>query len=266
MNFSLGFITTAEIPSKEFGWILSVLASILICIIVYEVTGVVSSILYKGYAKLDSAHKLEWNNRGISTFHALFVAVASVYILIVSDLFKEGSKNDLITYRRSILSDTALGISLGYFVSDLAMILWKFPALGGMEYVLHHGLSMFSIIQSLVIGQAQFYVLMVLFTETTTPFVNLRWYLDIAGQKKSKMYTCNGIALFLGWLAARILWFVFFFHHLFSHFDQVQKMHPLCFYSILIIPPVLTVMNVFWFWKITKGIIKTLTKAKHIDS
>lgn len=105
---------------------------------VYEVTGVVSSILYKGYAKLDSAHKLEWNNRwlflrlcytflvfttdlqclimvallsrGISTFHALFVAVASVYILIVSDLFKEGSKNDLITYRRSILSDTALGV------------------------------------------------------------------------------------------------------------------------------------------------------------
>ena len=49
-------------------------------------------------------------SRGISTFHALFVAVASVYILIVSDLFKEGSKNDLITYRRSILSDTALGV------------------------------------------------------------------------------------------------------------------------------------------------------------
>lgn len=26
-------------------------------------------------------------------------------------------------------------ISLGYFVSDLAMILWNYPALGGMEYV-----------------------------------------------------------------------------------------------------------------------------------
>ena len=26
-------------------------------------------------------------------------------------------------------------ISFGYFLSDLAMILWNFPALGGMEYV-----------------------------------------------------------------------------------------------------------------------------------
>lgn len=258
MNFEVGFIRT-----NEFGWLFSILASIVMCKIIYEVTRVVSISLFKGYMKLNEAQKLEWNNRGISTLHALFVAVASVYILIISDLFKEGPENELITHRTSIMSDTALGISLGYFVSDLAMILWNYPALGGMEYVLHHGLSMFSIIQSLLIGQGQFYVLMVLFTETTTPFVNLRWYLDTAGQKSSKLYTCNGIAMFLGWLVARILWFVFFFYHMNSHFDQVQKMHPVCFYGILIIPPVLTVMNLYWFWKITRGIIRTLTKAKH---
>ncbi|GMP90037.1 hypothetical protein CsSME_00041352 [Camellia sinensis var. sinensis] len=66
--------------------------------------------------------------------------------------------------------------------------------------VLHHGLSMFSIFLSLVHGQGQFYILMVLFTESTTPFVNLRWYLDVAGQKNSKLYVCNGVALFFGWL------------------------------------------------------------------
>ncbi|GMP90036.1 hypothetical protein CsSME_00041352 [Camellia sinensis var. sinensis] len=91
-------------------------------------------------------------------------------------------------------------ISIGYFLSDLAMILWNYPALGGMVYVLHHGLSMFSIFLSLVHGQGQFYILMVLFTESTTPFVNLRWYLDVAGQKNSKLYVCNGVALFFGWL------------------------------------------------------------------
>jgi len=26
-------------------------------------------------------------------------------------------------------------ISIGYFLTDLAMILWNFPALGGLEYV-----------------------------------------------------------------------------------------------------------------------------------
>ncbi|KAL1826216.1 hypothetical protein DCAR_0314415 [Daucus carota subsp. sativus] len=262
MNFPLGFNNSTSdygTPTKEF----SVLAAIVCCKIVYQATGVVSLSLFKGYAKLNSAQKLEWNNRGFSTFHAFFVALASSYILLVSDLFKDTSEDVPMTFRTSTLSDTTLGISFGYFLSDLAMILWNFPALGGMEYVLHHGLSMFSIIQSLVSGQAQFYILMVLFTEATTPFVNLRWYLDVAGKKNSKLYTCNGIALFLGWLGARILWFLFFFYHMFNHFDQVQKVYPLGFYSMLSIPPVLAMMNVFWFWKITKGMIKTLTKARH---
>ncbi|GKA58072.1 DNA polymerase epsilon catalytic subunit A-like protein [Tanacetum coccineum] len=46
--------------------------------------------------------------------------------------------------------------------------------------ILHHGLSMFAIMQSLLSGEAKYYIFMVLFTEITTPFVNLRWYLDVA--------------------------------------------------------------------------------------
>ncbi|CAA2954946.1 transmembrane 56-B-like [Olea europaea subsp. europaea] len=143
------------------------------------------------------------------------------------------------------------------------MIIYNFPALGGMEYVLHHGLSMFSIIQSLLSGQALIYILMVLFSESTTPFVNLRWYLDVAGQKLSKLYIFNGVALFLGWLVARILLFVYFFYHMFIHFDQVKEVYPLGFYSLLTVSPVLSLMNIFWFWKIAKGLVKTLKKAGH---
>lgn len=29
----------------------------------------------------------------------------------------------------------ALQVSVGYFITDLAMIFWLFPSLGGMEYV-----------------------------------------------------------------------------------------------------------------------------------
>ncbi|KAF7816270.1 transmembrane protein 56-B [Senna tora] len=143
------------------------------------------------------------------------------------------------------------------------MILWLFPALGGLEYVIHHGLSMFSIILSLLSGQGQLYILMVLFSESTTPFVNLRWHLDIAGLKNSILYVGNGIALFLGWLIARIFLFIFFFIHMWIHFDEVKEIFPLGFYSLLVVPPVLAIMNIFWFWKITKGLVKTLSKAKH---
>ncbi|XP_010555665.1 PREDICTED: transmembrane protein 56 [Tarenaya hassleriana] len=134
--------------------------------------------------------------------------------------------------------------------------------LGGVEYVFHHCISMFAIILAVTSGQSQFYIFMVLLSEATTPFVNLRWYLDTSGQKSSKLYTCNGIALFLGWLVARVLLFIYFFVHMFLHFDQVKQVFPLGFYSLLTIPPALGVMNLLWFWKITKGLIKTLSKAR----
>ncbi|XP_011080603.1 transmembrane protein 56-B [Sesamum indicum] len=251
------------IPIKELHWLFSVLAGILMCKIVYELTGVVSVSFVKEYSKLNSIQKLEWNNRGFSTFHAIVAAAGSLYLLLFSGLFVDDAQDELMINRTSTLSDTILGVSIGYFLTDLAMIFYHYPALGGMEYVVHHGLSMFSIIQSLLCSQAQIYILMVLFTESTTPFVNLRWYLDVAGLKNSKLYIYNGVALFFGWLAARVIIFLFFFYHMFIHFDQVKKVVPMGFYSLLTIPPTMAMMNVFWFWKIARGVLKTLSKAKH---
>lgn len=265
IQLPLGLINIAghATLSKELHWLFSVFAGLIMCRIVYQLTGTISPLFFNGYIKLDDKKKLEWNNRGFSTFHALLVAAASLYLLIESDLFRDGAPDDLMINRTSAFSDTILGISTGYFLADLAMIFYYFPALGGMEYVLHHGLSMFAIVQSLLSGQAQIYIFMVLFTESTTPFVNLRWYLDVAGQKNSKLYVSNGVALFFGWLVARIVLFLFFFYHMFAHFDQIKKVYPLGFYSLLTVPPVLALLNIVWFWKIAKGMIKTLRKARH---
>ncbi|XP_058075205.1 uncharacterized protein LOC131223733 isoform X2 [Magnolia sinica] len=230
---------------------------------VYEVTGRISLSYFKGYTKLRKEQQVEWNNRGFSTFHALLAAAISFYLVVLSDLFRDDGHDELVINRHSTLSNTILGVSIGYFLADLGMILWCFPALGGKEYVVHHGLSMYSILLALMSGQAQIYILMVLFTEITTPFVNLRWYLDVAGQKSSKLYVYNGIALFVGWLVARVLLFIFFFTHMYLHFDQVKMIFPLGFYSILMVPPMISLLNLFWFWKILKGLIKTLSKARH---
>ncbi|WVY93917.1 hypothetical protein V8G54_033005 [Vigna mungo] len=365
---------------------------------VYRLTANLSSLLFAGYGKLNRAEKIEWNNRGFSTVHALFVSFASFYFLVLSDIFKKDSQEELVINRSSTFSNSVLGISIGYFLADLAMILWHFPALGGVEYVLHHGLSMFSIIQSLLSGQGQIYILMVLFSESTTPFVNLRWHLDVAGLKSSKLYVWNGAALFFGWLDRKVLRFwikmqnsarvvgsgvysksakseftndlthivhvdfngnndscssvgsddsdamkveavvntmmvitmtivtmimVMSCGHIgssehndannndngdndnvsvdddcnkgcdnsstlvacvdggcsdaskssgdsggcnlcaFSDQLRVNEIFPLGFYTLVVVPPVLTIMNLFWFWKIAKGLVKTLSKAKH---
>lgn len=46
---------------------------------------------------------------------------------------------------------------------------------------------------------------------------------------------------------------------------QVKEIFPLGFYSLLVVPPVLTMMNLFWFWKIAKGLVRNLSKAKHSE-
>ncbi|GMN23220.1 hypothetical protein TIFTF001_000026 [Ficus carica] len=249
--FSIGAVSFSgnDISIREFGNLASVVSGIILCVI--DGAAVRMPFLLVFGLKVLVLENLTL--RGFSTAHAILVAFASFYLVVLSDLFRKGSRDGPIVDRSSTLSNTVMGISIGYFLTDLGMIFWLFPALGGLEYVLHHGLSMFSIILSLRSGQGQMYILMVLFSESTTPFVNLRWYLDIAGQKNTRLYIFNGVAMFLGWLVARILLFIYFFHHMSTHFDEVEMIFPLGFYSLLIVPPVLAAMNLFWFWKIAKA-------------
>ncbi|KMZ70847.1 Transmembrane protein 56 [Zostera marina] len=245
-------------------WSLSVFSGIIMCKIVYDITEFASSLYSKAYNNLRKIQKIEWNNRAFSSFHAILVSAVSFHLLILSDLYKDDYSQKFIIERTSFLSKSILGISTGYFLSDLAMILWLFPALGGKEYIIHHGFSLLSMTLALVSGSAHFYIIMVLFSEVTTPFVNLRWYLDRADKKDYKIYLYNGAALFLGWLIARVLLFVYFFTHLYLHFDQAKTIFSLGFYNLLITPSLLAMMNVYWFWKITKGLIKNVSKTKHV--
>ncbi|KAJ6806435.1 transmembrane protein 56 [Iris pallida] len=122
-------------PTEQVLWPVSVFSGIVMCKIVYELTGQISLLYFnKCYNKLNKSQKIEWNNRGFSTFHAIVAAAVSFYLLVLSDTFKDGNPDVLVVHNKSILSDAMFGVSLGYFLSDLAMILWLFPSLGGKEY------------------------------------------------------------------------------------------------------------------------------------
>lgn len=240
-------------------WFSSVILGILACKTVYNVMKVVSP-LCPPYTRLSKTEKVEWDNRGFSTAHAIAVSVAASYFLFFSDLFEDDAPSGPVLFRSSISSQMILGMSLGYFISDLAMILWFYPKLGGREYVLHHLLSMLSLSLLFYTGEGSFYVYVVLLSEITTPFVNLRWYLSIAGMKKTKAYMINGVLLFFGWMMARVLLFVYFFIHLYGHFDEVKQFSKASYYCLLLVPPCLTIMNLVWFFKVAKGMLKTISK------
>lgn len=238
----------------------SVLTGIFLCKVVYDLCHFIGNSHSKTYIILTKIQRIEWNNRGISTVHALFISALSLYFVFCSDLFSDRWHNDLVVFRSSRLSSLGLGLSIGYFIADLGMIFWKYPALGGLEYIVHHSLSGVAVAYSLFSGEGQLYTYMVLISEITTPEINLRWYLDTAGMKKSMAYVVNGVFIFLAWLVARILLFIYMFYHVYLHYNQVMRMHIFGYALVFGVPAALGIMNLIWFGKIVRGVKKTLAK------
>jgi len=49
--------------------------------------------------------------------------------------------------------------------------------------------------------------------------------------------------------------------------SQARSIFTLGFYSLVAVPSAVSVMNVFWFWKILKGMVKTLSRRrKHSEN
>ncbi|KAG4961986.1 hypothetical protein JHK86_038854 [Glycine max] len=215
----------------------SIIGGIFACKMVYDLTQLFSTVHFKSYSSLTRIQRVEWNNRSMSTIHAIFITTMSLYLVFCSNLYSDNQSSELITFRSSSSSTFALG-------------------------VIHHLLSLVAVAFSMLSGEGQLYTYMVLISETTTPGINLRWYLDAAGMKKSKAYLINGVVIFIAWLVARILLFVYMFYHVYLHFDQIEQMHAFGQVLVIVVPLALSVMNLIWFSKIIKGLRKTLAKRQ----
>ncbi|KAL9241689.1 hypothetical protein vseg_015769 [Gypsophila vaccaria] len=250
--------------SPLYSWIpcTSVLCGILACKLIYDTSQLLSATCFKHYSSLPKMKQVEWDNRIISTLHAMVITALSFYLAFWSDLYADDQDRGSVLFRSSAFSTFVLGVSVGYFISDISMITWFYPALGGMEYMLHHFLSMAALVYAMLTGEGQFYTLLALLSELTTPGINLRWYLDAVGMKRSKAYVANGVGVFLTWLVARIFLFIYVFYHIFTHYNQIKELSEIGYYLTLISPCVLGALNLMWFVKITRGMIKTLAAKR----
>jgi hypothetical protein len=98
--------------------------------------------------------------------------------------------------------------------------------------------------------------MLILLSELTTPFVNLRWWLDKAQLKHLKLYTVNGLMLLLVWGVARVVLFVPFYLHVIQNWSTVKTI-PLHALVLLIgVPMLLFGLNTLWFVKIVRGACK----------
>ena len=66
--------------------------------------------------------------------------------------------------------------------------------------------------------------LICILVEFTTPFVNLRWFLDKLGMKGSSLYFWNGLAMTLSWFVVRVLGFMWLGTLLWSARAQIREL------------------------------------------
>lgn len=245
-------------------WFGSVLSGIMFCKLMYDFSKDISPNTFPGYIKLTRTQKVEWNNRAFSTAHAFVSSAIAFYLLYVSDIFRDSAPYGPVMFRSSILSQFGLGFSCGYFIADMGMIVAFYPTLGGYEFLLHHLVSMLALILAVHSGHAHLYLYIVLLSECTTPFINLRWYLTILDLKGTDVYLYNGVFTAFLWLIARVINFVYCFVHLYLHFDQAKQVHTAGFVFLLVSPTSLGLMNIFWFYKIVNALLRTFNR-KHAD-
>jgi hypothetical protein len=78
------------------------------------------------------------------------------------------------------------------------------------------------------------------------------------GMRFSGAYTANGVCMTVTWFVGRIVLFLWFFMHMWNHRGQLSLLAPPALVLVLLVPPLLFALNVWWFTKILRGIAKLL--------
>lgn len=241
--------------------LLTALTTTVACGSLYRLSASISPKICTGYSKLKPSDQRNWDSRLPSTVHAFAITLMTAYALGLTDVFDSDrleKVNGSIMRARSDVTEAALSMSFGYFAADIGVIISHFPSMGGWEMLSHHIAAIASLWVALGNQQGHLYTLTMLATEVTTPFINLRWTLDVLHRRQSTTYLVNGVALFFSWLVGRILLSLVVFWHLWQHRHEVALLTPAGAMLIVAVPPLLFALNTYWFAKICRGILKLL--------
>ncbi|KAL0487272.1 5 TM domain-containing transmembrane protein [Acrasis kona] len=193
----------------------------------------------------------EWNSRVVSTIHALIVSTLGIYSVLY-----EGVIVDFKLYHVTPISDIATSFMLGYILYDLILVLKWWPDDYGMiahhftAATMHVGVLCYDIVV-LELG----YVI----SEISTPFLNNRYFLD-KSNSRGTLYMINGIIIWILFFIVRIIILLPLVPSMhFFHPDDFAEYIPFGVGAYMyILYATISSLNVFWFYRITLGMIKAI--------
>jgi len=235
------------------------LASALIFLFIYQVVSpTISYALVPRYRSFSPMQRIDWDSRVISTLHALAVFVTCVHEIILN---QELSNNRI--WCEFCLVRFNCAVVVGYLVADLLIMVAHWSVIGEVFFVTHHCVTIYAYYYVMSYGVLPWFANFRLLAELSTPFVNIRWFLDALDLRQSKHYAINGVCLFVSFFFARIITMPIYYCTLYSvhEYPAFQALGMLRYVAVFVCL-ILDAINMFWFSKIFAGAYKLFFGAK----
>jgi hypothetical protein len=205
---------------------------------------------------LNSAHKVDWASRVVSTAHALILCLASGWHVSSNEWFSGFGTAD-----RSW--ELWIQFSCGYFVYDALLVLLVCPGhTDKWQTLLHHCLALLLHFVPVCVYHVFHAISAVGYlSEASTPFLNARWHMIKAGRGSSPVFALNGVCLVGTFFVFRVLCGVV---NVYQVFVAVPRHAPPSFEGVM--GPVLGrvveagvlcyyCLNLYWFALIVHGVL-----------
>lgn len=203
------------------------------------------------------------SSRVVSTIHAIVTAAMGLYTLWNFSPHIIGGDPALLWYGTTSYELILLSISTGYFLFDFSLG-FRNPGLLDKKMLIHHCIALFGCITGTYTKVGLPFHCMFLINEASTPFVNNH---AMYGKNKKWPYLVpNGLAMFLSYLFCRILLNAYLTYGMVrTFFTLVPSTSPFMFWSQTSLATILYFLNIGWFYRIAKGLVKALAGKKVQD-
>eukprot|EP00048_Salpingoeca_helianthica_P013257 m.197690 g.197690 ORF g.197690 m.197690 type:complete len:311 (-) comp15477_c16_seq13:2185-3117(-) len=218
--------------------------------------------LFPSFWRLSHEDRVNWLSYVVSTTHSALASAGAVY-----SIFILGCYNGSFCTTRCHMGELSVAFSIGYFFYDYALMFIFHSVLYSHVYLVHHFLG--AIMGSLTYAApaCQYISCLFLLSESSTPFVNMRWFLDKAGLRSHPLYFINGILMTLFFFLARLALTTYFIvDSLFINTDEYRALPKPWAVGLACCVVVLTTINTMWFLKMARGLYRALTKPKSHSS
>lgn len=216
--------------------------------------------LFSFYRRLSFTDRIAWLSYAVSTSHSMLASAGAVYSVLISDCYKES-----LCGTRCQLAELSVAFSVGYFYYDFIQMMLFARSLYSHVFLVHHFLGAFMGSLTFVIPSCQYVSPFFLLVELSTPFVNMRWFLDKCGLRSHLLYIINGVLMILVFFVARIvLTSYFLFEALVLHPDQYHTLPTPWLVSLMSSVVLLAAINIMWFGKMIRGLLRTLKGTRDV--